>query len=136
MEIKANISISRDSSNKMRLRVQDETSRATFLEMEFSMADFMQALTGLAYTDAAKAEVFALDVVGKQKVTEARSVVFPGVSYDRNEMSAWLKQNCQEEGWRLDSYLGSQSSIYQRDGKTVLNYHVYRYVSLDADQSA
>jgi hypothetical protein len=46
---------------------------------------------------------------------------------DREKMSKWIEDNCKEEGWRIDSYLGSQSSIGHRDGKTVLNYSVYRY---------
>jgi hypothetical protein len=128
MKIKANICISRDSSDTMRVKVQDETSRATFLEMEFTTHDLMMALTGLAYVDATVAEVRDLDVVGKQKIIERRSVKYPHSDHDsRADKEKWLAENCKEDGWIVAPYLGSQTSISRRDGETILNYSVYRY---------
>lgn len=128
MKIKANICISCDSSDVMRLKVQDEASRATFLELEISPHDLMMALTGLANVDAKGAEVRALDVVGKHKVTENRSAEYPGSSFNgRDAMTKWLVENCAEDGWTINPYLRSQSSISRRGDSTILNYSVYRF---------
>jgi hypothetical protein len=45
-------------------------------------------------------------------------------------LEQWLQDNAQEEGWIIDHYLGSQSSIDHMDGKTFLNYSVHKYVEL------
>ena len=133
MKIKANICISRDSSDTMRLKVQDEASRATFLELEISPHDLMMALTGLAYVDAKNAEVRALDVVGKNKVTEPRSIKYPGNPFDsRIDMQTWLTGNANEDGWIVNPYLGSQTSIARNGDDVILRYSVYRYEPVSA----
>jgi hypothetical protein len=125
--IKANLSITRDSNDKMNIRVQDEASRATFLEIPIEPHDLMMALTGLAYIDV-NAVVNELDIVGKQKITEKRSIECPLSGYSKKEeLVKWLEGHGKEEGWEVHSYLGSQGSVVNRDGKTVLNYSVYRY---------
>lgn len=136
MKIQANISISRNSSDEMTIRVQDETSRANFLVLTLTPADLMSALTGLAFVDAKSAEVNGLDVVGKKKITERRTAVYPGNSLDsKDKMQKWLSKNCMEDGWIIDLYLGSQSSIGRSGDKATLNYSVYRYEAI-ADQAA
>lgn len=112
----------------MRIKVQDEESRVTFLEMEFTPDEFMRAITGMAYTDAAKAHVSGLEYVGKKKITENRQAIYPGsCTESREKMSAWLESNCAEDGWIIDGYLGSQGSINRQDNNAVLNYRVFRY---------
>ena len=112
----------------IRVKVTDEESRVVFLEMEFLPDEFMRALTGMGYTGAAKSEVRGLEYVGKKKITETRQAIYLGSSFDeREKVVAWLESNCQEEGWIIDSYLGSQGSINRQGGKTVLNYRVFRY---------
>jgi hypothetical protein len=89
--------------------------------------DFATAVTGLSGIKV-DAEVRGLDVVGKKKVVESRSALCPLNSYDKSTLQAWLLDNCQEEGWTIDPYLGSQSSLsYHTEGVT-LNYRVYKYV--------
>ena len=61
-------------------------------------------------------------------MSESRRTLCPLKSYDKDELVAWLKENAQEEGWTLDYYLGSQSSIMRTDNGTYLNYHVYKVV--------
>lgn len=128
MKINANISISRNSSDEIGISVADEASGITFLDLRLTPQEFAMALTGCAYTDVKAAEVRGMDVVGKRKVVEPRTVVYPGESYgSREEMRAWLKENGKEEGWIVDSYLGSQSSISRKGDETILNYSVYRF---------
>lgn len=128
MKIKANICISRDSSDTMRVRVQDVHSRVTFLEMEFTPHELMMALTGLGYVEAKSAEVRSLDFVGKSKVIERRTVEYAGSRLDsRANKEKWLVENCNEAGWIINPYLGAQGSVGRKGDVTILNYSVYRY---------
>ena len=79
--------------------------------MEFAPHDFMMALTGLAATQALKTDVRGLDVVGKVKITERRSIEFPENSFEsRDKLEAWLMEHAAEDGWIVNPYLGSQGS--------------------------
>lgn len=135
MKIKASITISRDSNDIINVRIEDRASHIEFARMEFTPHDFMMALIGLSSVDAQSAEVIGLDAVGKRKVTETRSIVYPGKSYDdRDKMRAWLIENGKEEGWIVHPHLGSQRSISTVTGKTTLNYSVYRYEEISDTQ--
>lgn len=136
MKIKANICISRDSSDMMRLKVQDEASRATFLEIEMTPHDLMMCLTGLGHVDTKSAEVRDLSVVGKVKIAEKRTIVYPGSSFDsRADKENWLSENGAPEGWIVNPYLGSQGSIGRNGDETLLHYTIHRYVSADELES-
>jgi hypothetical protein len=124
---KGTISINRRSDDKISVSFVDDASRTEFLDVQLSMSEMMSALTGLAYVPV-KGEVRGLDVVGKERVREKRSITYPGRSSDRSVMQKWLTENAQEEGWTVDSYLGSQSSISYKDGETILNYAVFKFV--------
>jgi hypothetical protein len=91
-----------------------------------TLESFASAITGLSFVEA-PAEVRRLDVVGKKKISERRSVICPISTYDKEILKVWLIENCKEDGWELDAYLGSQNSVgYVKDG-TKLNYSVFRY---------
>lgn len=133
MNIKAALTISRLSTDKISICVQDHASHAQFLELEIDPAEFANALTGLSHVECT-GEVRGLENVGKQIVSETRKVEYPhGGRPKRHELEAWLLLNCQEEGWIIDPYLGSQSSISNYDGKTFLNYRVKRYEAVEAE---
>lgn len=126
--IKVKVSISRRSNDKIYINVVDEASGIQFLDSAFEPYDFAQMITGLARVEGI-AEVRGLEHVGKTKISERRSTVCLIGGYDRKELTAWLAENCQEEGWILDTYLGSHSSIGRNAaGETILNYSVYKYV--------
>ena len=74
-----------------------------------------------------------LEHVGKKKVTEPRTAIAPKSipSHSRDELRAWLQENRQEDGWIIDSYLGSQNSVTRDQGETVLRYSVFKYVPAD-----
>lgn len=130
--IEAQVTISRDSSDVMRLSVVDRASGVRFFEAQFTLADFMMALTGLANVSAKSANVVGLEHVGKFKVSERRSVLCPLKSYDRDKLEGWLKEQ-QEPGWIVDSYLGSQGSMTRplMEEGTFLHYRVFKYVDKD-----
>ena len=130
--IQANVSISRDSNENIRIRITDNASRIQFVELKMSPHDFAMATTGLSFVPV-EAIVTGLEHVGMQKVSEPRTVDCPLNTYDRNELMAWLIDNAQEPGWTLDAYLGSQGSIsttLSGNGRT-LRYRVYKFVPIN-----
>lgn len=131
MKISCNLTISRNSNDVITLRVRDGLSRNVVLEAEIQLKEFAQLLTGLSEVDA-MADWHNTEFIGKTKIIESRSIVCPLDGYDRKELSKWLKENSAEEGWFVDAYLGSQSSIGRRNGKVLLNYRVFKYVDSPA----
>lgn len=131
MKIKASLSISRpqygDGRKLISITIVDENSRIEFIDAEISYENFTQAITGLGHQEM-EIEVRGLDRVGKKVVCEDRIIECPLKTHDRNVYRAWLDDNAQEEGWLLNSYLGSQNSISYKDGKTILRYRVTKYV--------
>lgn len=126
MVINGSLGISRRSDDKICIEISDEASGVAFVLAEIEPYDFAQLITGL-HGVKAQCKVRGLDVVGKKKVRESRTVICPVNSYDRKSLESWLNDNCQEEGWRLDNYLGSQTSTFSVSEGTGLNYAVYRY---------
>lgn len=124
--IDASLTISRDSNDVMKIRIQDKASRVAFVQAEISPRDMMMALTGLSHVDC-KAKVQGLEHVGKHKVIETRTAKCPLKTYDKGALVAWLEENCQEPGWILSTYLGSHGSVDHTSDGTVLRYSVYRY---------
>jgi len=116
-----------DSGDDYRLTVTDNSSRTRFLELRMTAKQFAEMLTSLHQSDVT-AMVRGLDRVGKRRIREGRSAVCPEKFWSREEQEAWLVENCQEEGWILDSHLGSQSSVVHKDGQTVLRYSVFKFV--------
>lgn len=131
MNIKTSLSVSRASNDKIMLRITDEASHERILEMAIEPADFARLITGL-YLANQKAELGNLDRVGKEKVSERRSVLCPLNTYDRGVLEQWIRENVQEQGWTVDASLRSQHSIHHENEGTLLNYHVFKFV----DQSA
>lgn len=124
--MKAKITISRDSTDQIRISINDEESRELVARMTLSLADFASAITGLAFVSG-DVQYGKLQNVGKRKVVEKRQRNVPGLGYSRREAEEWLKACAQEDGWFLDSSLGSQGSTVHIDGNVYLNYSVYRY---------
>lgn len=126
MKINSKITISRNSKGVVGITIMDEASRARFFDGEMTMEDFANAITGLSNAPI-KGTVRGLSVVGKTRIQERRSIICPLDGYNREEFKEWLLENGKEDGWEIDAYLGSRDSIGRRDGKTLLNYSVFRY---------
>ena len=126
--MKAKVTISRSSDDKVRICLTDAASGIEFAEVAMELEAYAQAITGLSYVEG-DLEVRGLEWVGKRRITEKREVVCPLKSYDRNELSKWLRDNAQEDGWLVSSYLGSQNAIHQTPQGTLLRYSVTKYVA-------
>lgn len=132
--MKGKLTISRpsygDNREKINIVVMDQASRLKFLSIEIDYADFTKCITGLSEVSC-DLTVNELENVGKKKITENRSVICPIRSYEKGILRDWLINNKQEDGYILDPYLGSQSSIQMCNEGTVLNYRVIKYVEVD-----
>ncbi|WOL24316.1 hypothetical protein fHeYen801_106 [Yersinia phage fHe-Yen8-01] len=128
--IPVKLSISRpsygDGKEVISIQIRDVASQNTVVDVEISYADFAMCLTGLSHVDAVST-FKGLANVGKVRVRESRSVEYKGS--DTKAMSQFLIDNCQEEGWIVEPYLGSQSSKeYLGSGHYRLHYSVVKYV--------
>lgn len=134
MKINVGVSIGRNSKDEIKLTFTDEASNIQFLDVRMTPEQFAMAITGLSGIEV-QAEARELEVVGKTRITERRSIECPLDTYDRKELTEWLKEHGKEEGWIVAPYLGSQSSIARRGDKVILNYSVYRFES-EADTAS
>jgi hypothetical protein len=125
--MKAKVTISRNSHDMVRISFRDVASGIEFAEASMTVEAYGYAITGLSEQEA-DLEVRGLEYVGKQRVTESREIVCPLKTYDRKELSAWLSDHAQEEGWLVSTYLGSQSSVKYKDEGSILRYSVTKYV--------
>lgn len=127
MKIKAAISISRSSDDRVNVTLVDNASNIQFVDMSLSMVDYAKLITGLSRVEIT-GEVRGLENVGKLKVRESRKIICPLDTYDKSTLREWLLSTQAEEGWIIDTYLGSQNSITSHEGRLVLNYAVYKYI--------
>jgi hypothetical protein len=126
--MKAKVTISRASDDRVRIRIRDEASGIEFAEVSLTVEAYGYAITGLSEQEA-ELSVRGLEWVGKKRVTESRQKVCPLDTCDKDKLSKWLQENAQEEGWILSTYLGSQSSTSRAScGGTLLRYSVTKYV--------
>jgi hypothetical protein len=136
MKLPMKLSISRpsygDGRRKINLTIQDDASRVQFVDLEINLEHMMEALTGLSHCPC-EVEVRGLAYVGKTKVTERREIVCPLKSCKTEDLRRWLVENAQEDGWILDSYLGSQGSTASHSEGTLLRYNVYKFVATQTD---
>lgn len=132
--ISAAVTISRVTGDEVRIRIsiRDNASRQEFVEVYLNPADFAMAVTGLAMVDA-KGSVCGLDHVGRFKETKSATLKAP--SYNREEATAYVEAHGGEEGWFVDSYLGSRGSLVVKTDGTYAHYSLYRYVDKDPSTS-
>ena len=130
--MKAKVTISRSSDDIVRIRIRDVASGVEFAEIGLTVEAYGYAITGLSEQEG-ELEVRGLERVGKKRITEPRTIACPINSYDKNLLGAWLKENAQEDGWIVSTYLGSQSSVSHEEGKTILRYSVTKYVDWPTD---
>jgi len=126
------LTITKTNKDKVRIYVKDSTSRIKFLDLTLTLEQFASVITGLAEVKV-EGEVKDLSFVGKTKITEPRSITITKDIYyslKREDLGDWLLNNCQEDGWLLNTYLGSKSSVqWCTDINAVtLNYGVYKYI--------
>lgn len=128
--INGEMQITRCNHNKIHIEVQCSESLAHFLAIELTTDEFAMLVTGCHQSDI-KMEVRGLDKVGKRRIREERQVKCPLKTWDRDALSKWIDEHCQEDGWLVSNYLDSQKSIKSVDDGTLLNYSVCKWVDVE-----
>lgn len=128
--INGEMQITRCNRNKIHIEVQCSESLAHFLAIELTTDEFAMLVTGCHQSNI-KMQVRGLDKVGKRRILQRRQVKCPLSTYDKEALSKWIDDNCQEEGWFVNNYLGSQSSVKRVDDGTLLNYSVHKWIEIE-----
>lgn len=130
--LQGNITISRGSNDVIRIEIEDKASGIRFVNVKITPEQLGLLVTGRSFIPC-EMEVRSLQYLGKTYVSERRSLTVPQTTFksyffDKNELSAYLVENAQEDSWLINPYLGSQASISYHDGNVTLNYSVFKYV--------
>lgn len=120
MKTPASVVITRDSLSVINIRIRDLRSGQT-VTASMNCDTFARVVTGLSCE--AEMECPNPEVLGRQKVSERRTVTFRGTL--TREQAANMLQD--EPGWITDRVLREHDSFRYIDGNTVVNYRVYRY---------
>ena len=115
---------SRIDADLVRIEVLDQSGAS--VQVTLSLAAYAEALLGLARVPC-ETEVSKLDKRGKTRTIEQRQVIAPNMQSTK-DYAIWLEQNAQEEGYELDTHLGSQNSVSRlNDDEVLLRYKVVKY---------
>lgn len=143
-KVKVALTISRPSTHDGRrviaLKLGDKLSGITFVDVEFPMADFMEAICGLSHVEGA-GEVRGLENVGKIKEVEQTHFLVPtavwssvmkGPYETRTERgTAYLRGQFARDGWHIATRLGSQNAEITVGANVKILGSYYRYVNED-----
>lgn len=112
--------------------IQDESSRLTIAEVEFTPEQFGLAVTGLLI-DGLACESYVKDPrLGRKLVVENKQVTIDDLGTDVRLYRQYLEANCSEPGkfivWNPSSQHAKKYSV--EPGKVVLNYSLHSYEGL------
>jgi hypothetical protein len=129
------ITISRIQSNQenylpIKITIDDVNAVTQFLEIEMSLEDFAECLTGLA----ARPCVFdarGLERIGKKR--EMQDFIFElpdGTMFGSKtkEIATELAIKLSPIGWEVSTYFNSQNSFFKENGKEWARTHILRWV--------
>jgi hypothetical protein len=126
----------RDIEKHIRISIKDEKSGSQVVEVNVSLENFAECLTGLAFVECEGEIGNNLDRIGKTK--EIDYITFPmpkdsTYSCDEKKLAASIAkreiaENC-EDGWELwDSFSSQNSFSYDGKGVTTARATIVRWV--------
>ena len=131
IELPMQITITATYDDKIMLKITDKTSLVTFLEMELTREQFINAtMNRLGNTEVKKTTVRGIAKVGKKH--EQRTFEFPmpcgSKSWDKETAVEIAKYSC-PEGWVPDLSFNNQGSFFQNaDGEPYARTLIRRWV--------
>lgn len=115
----------------VKLEFEDVISGIHFLDIEMSYAEFGKLVKGCTSLKL-EGDFRGLEHIGMRYVREPRTRLcnLDPFKVKRAELEQWLQDHAQEEGWSVNSYLGSRDSVVSnREGPGCLLYYgVFKYV--------
>ena len=121
------VTCSRDSNDRFTMRVRDVGAVNAAIEITMTPQQFAYMISSMVVD--AKATIMRPELFGKVRISESREVECPiSSSAGRETLKQWLIDNRQENGWELDAYLGSQTSVKPTGSNScILRYRVMRW---------
>ena len=116
------------SADYIRLAVLDGQSRLQVVELEMSLAQLSQGLTGIL-VDHLSGETALVDWrLGKVRVTTQEQVEVPDLGYDKSLYVQWFNHNIfSGDGVEVRINPNTQSFITRKGDKTFLSYYTVSY---------
>lgn len=113
--------------DRIRMSVKDKISGVTFLDMEFTREQFINATTNrLGNTEVEKTTVRYLDLVGKRM--EMKSFSFEIANYHSEEEAREKVATVCPAGWEPDMGFGSRTSFFSKGDKNFAITTIRRWV--------
>lgn len=113
------------------LEVEDFDSRETFVRVELTPQQFVDAMARLACVPC-KATVGGLGHIGKYHECKDFDFVIPEKVADdwknRQRIAAEIAARECPDGWTAEEYFGSQDSFFSKDGKNYARCTIRRWV--------
>ena len=129
MKINARISlfVNRDGTT---LEIEDEGSNTIFFKTNITPEQLSAMLSRQGHVLCEESEVFNVGKIGKKHECKDFTFEIPEI-LSNSKFSYELKNlanSLLEDGWRADSYFGSQKTFSQKDGKRYATCTIRRYV--------
>ena len=129
-ELPMKLTVTATYDDKIMVKITDTTSGISFLEMELTREQVINAaMNRLAYTEIKKTIVHDIEKVGKKQ--EWKNFEFPMPkgknSYDKETAIERVKKQC-PEGWVPDITFSNQGSFFQKDGTPYARTIIRRWV--------
>jgi len=132
---KGKITISRVSSNQekylpIKITIDDVDAVTQFLEIEMSLEEFAECLTGLTDRPCVF-EARGLDRIGKKREMQKFTFELPdGTMFGSKtkEIAAELAIKQSPIGWEVSTYFNSQNSFFKENGKEWAQTNIMRWV--------
>lgn len=120
------------SGDRVTIRLVDEVSGISFVELSLSLAAFAAAITGLGDVHA-EMELRGLDVVGMRHEAKTETVDLPDQFTRGEEFQAALRElvaPLEVDGWKasIDRSYNPHRSVSRVDGTRGYGVHFHRYV--------
>lgn len=131
---KVRVTISRDNSDNIYIRIVDSLSRIEFVDVCMRPPDFAKAITGFAMQEGV-ADIRGLDKVGKEMIDEMSFTLPPHTSWeDRKKIATEIAQKTCKDGWIPDISFNSQYSFFNVEGVTCAKTTIRKWVTPDVEK--
>lgn len=126
----------RNETNEVTIEVVDELSGCTFLKIEMTPDQFVEAAMGRLGRQKCDCSIDRLHLVGKKLEIDKIRIEMPECGYDEREKIAMgiAEKEC-PEGWISDGYFRSQGSFYRSGNKNMAQCTIRRWVDVPAEVS-
>jgi len=133
MEIEGTITFLVSRGNRTTIEIHDSKASVKFVEVTLTNDQLASALSRIGYTDCEKIIVHGLHNVGKIRVIENLDFEMPKNRYRDKELARKMANSKCPEGWKEDTYFGSQDSFYTKDGRAYARTSIVKWIEREEE---